>query len=524
MARVNVVNLNLVQLPAAACLNPSPSYYKQFNGYTLGLVAAMLFSVAMWLFGSKVVSRVSLSGLPEEERATRLTQFRSTVISRVLLVLYVTYPGVSVIIFGIFSCTTLPVSGTAYLDADLSIQCYDRQHWKYIAAGIVWLAVVPLGVPAFFLWLLHHFDVPKLAALVSNNAFLREAIKLAWTEGLAQPADSHKLTLDSISDLHLEALYVLLAKEQAADEANDILAGTKAPVEEPTTEELESPEAVNEGSVARIRRNSLLAAVRAKDAAKDAAIGFFRCGGLKRVLKEDAEMTPAAARRVFLLQTLLHWCRTSGRIAISPLHWQTLESLHGYVQSPVDGTSTSPDAGVSKLRSTDVAYKVKHALAECGFLFSAYRVDCWYWYVARPSTLCRPSLTLPHAHREVVELIRKLMLTSILALIAPGSAGQVVAGLLIACVMLFINVKMKPYASELLNFVSVISQTNLACFVLVALLLKVNLDDEGRSGFFAFIVGFLSLVPILLPIIMKLIIFVYGNLESRMLVKDNTFK
>ena len=32
MARVNVVNLNLVQLPKTACLNPSPSFYKQFNG------------------------------------------------------------------------------------------------------------------------------------------------------------------------------------------------------------------------------------------------------------------------------------------------------------------------------------------------------------------------------------------------------------------------------------------------------------------------------------------------------------
>jgi len=32
MSKVNIVNLNLVQLPAAACLNPNPSYYKQFNG------------------------------------------------------------------------------------------------------------------------------------------------------------------------------------------------------------------------------------------------------------------------------------------------------------------------------------------------------------------------------------------------------------------------------------------------------------------------------------------------------------
>ncbi len=35
MARVNVVNLNLVQLPKTACLNPSPSFYAQFNGACL---------------------------------------------------------------------------------------------------------------------------------------------------------------------------------------------------------------------------------------------------------------------------------------------------------------------------------------------------------------------------------------------------------------------------------------------------------------------------------------------------------
>ena len=379
MARVNVVNLNLVQLPAAACLNPSPSYYKQFNGYTLGLVLAMLASWAVWLFGSRVVARISLSGMPAEERATRLAQFRSTVISRMLLVLYMTYPGVSVTIFGVFTCTTLPFSGAAYLDADLSIQCYDREHWKYIAAGVVWLFIVPFGVPAFFLWLLRRFEVPKLAALVSDNAFLREAIKLAWTEGLAQPADSHKLTVDSISDLHLQALYVLFVKEHAADEASDILAGVKAPVEEPLeAEEPESQDLEKEGAVARVRRLSLLAASRATEAAKDAATGF-RCSG--SIFVKDAELSPVAARRVFLLQTLLHWCRNSGRIAVAPLHWQTLESLHAYTLSPDEGASPDPAANVVKLHSKDVAHKVKYALSECGFLFSAYRVDCWYWCV-----------------------------------------------------------------------------------------------------------------------------------------------
>lgn len=32
MSRVNVINLNLVQLPKAACMNPTVDYYKSFNG------------------------------------------------------------------------------------------------------------------------------------------------------------------------------------------------------------------------------------------------------------------------------------------------------------------------------------------------------------------------------------------------------------------------------------------------------------------------------------------------------------
>ena len=45
---------------------------------------------------------------------------------------------------------------------------------------------------------------------------------------------------------------------------------------------------------------------------------------------------------------------------------------------------------------------IDRAMLQLSFLFAAYRIDRWYW--------------------EVAELLRKLALTSILALIAPGSA------------------------------------------------------------------------------------------------------
>ena len=93
-----------------------------------------------------------------------------------------------------------------------------------------------------------------------------------------------------------------------------------------------------------------------------------------------------------------------------------------------------------------------------------------------------------------MELLRKLALTSILGLIAPGSAGQVVVGLLLAFAALMANMRLKPYADRGLNFVSQTSQLNLFCVLLVALLLKVNLDGQADARFFTFIVGILTVV------------------------------
>ena len=116
----------------------------------------------------------------------RLARFDSTVLSRALLVLYLVYPGVSVAVFQCFSCTRLE-SGASFLDADVRITCWDATHRRYVGGAIVWLLLVPVGVPAFLTWLLHRFRVPQMARLLEQNAWLRAAVAHAWREGLAQP-------------------------------------------------------------------------------------------------------------------------------------------------------------------------------------------------------------------------------------------------------------------------------------------------------------------------------------------------
>jgi hypothetical protein len=74
-------------------MHPNPSYYSQFNGYTLGLLFAVAFMAGLWLFGTSVVARLTLRGMTADERAARLARFNSTVLARALLVLYFVYPG-----------------------------------------------------------------------------------------------------------------------------------------------------------------------------------------------------------------------------------------------------------------------------------------------------------------------------------------------------------------------------------------------------------------------------------------------
>jgi magnesium-transporting ATPase (P-type) len=121
-----------------------------------------------------------------------------------------------------------------------------------------------------------------------------------------------------------------------------------------------------------------------------------------------------------------------------------------------------------------------------------------------------------------VELARKLILTSILALVQPGSATQVVVGLIIAFIMLLLNLRLKPFFGDTLNFVNTIAQLNLFCILFVALLLKVQMDGSASDGeFFSVIVGAMSIVPIALPIGIKVFLnFGASNADEHKDMRD----
>ena len=298
-----------------------------------------------------MVARFTLRSLSEEEAAERRARFNSTVLQRVLLILYLCYPGVSVAIVGMFSCVTLK-SGEAFLNADLNIVCWDKLHWRYVAAAVVWVFIVPVGVPVLFIRLLHRFHVPQLARLKTHNAWLRECVKKLWEQGIAQPTiDPMLCTVHSITDVHLELLSAVLLKgadkEQAADILSGMLTGTafeealeaeaKAAEEAKLTEKDKHP-----GFVARMVKHAKELKERGK-ARISHSLG----------IAVDESVIKGEARRDILLQRLLLWAPSSGELAIPTILWVE-EAVPEEKAVPEKTPPASEDAMDTAPRRSDV--------------------------------------------------------------------------------------------------------------------------------------------------------------------------
>ena len=556
--------------------------------------------MAIWYIGKHLVARFTLRGVPEEEAAERRARFNSTVLQRVLLILYLCYPGVSVAIVGMFSCVTLK-SGESFLNADLNIVCWDKLHWRYVAAAVVWVFVVPVGVPILFIRLLHRFHVPQLARLKTHNAWLRECVKKLWEQGIAQPTiDPMLCTVHSISDVHLELLSAVLLKEADKEQAADIVSGvlTGIAFEEALEAEAKAAEAAkaadpnaHPGFVARMVERAKALKERGK-ARMSHTLG----------IAVDETVIDGNARREILLQRLLLWAPSSGEMAIPTILWvdeavaeevtekevaaageegstsKTLRRSDALLLNSLElpPSELAPAVTNKKLdqyhniRSEDVNAMQKTALEETGFLFAAYHCNCWYWCVhatrrcfarsvptpvhdaitaaaaraqggcgagaqahldlavgasaarqrhagcaacaatplpRRPCALTRARCLRPCSHGRGVDCV-------------PHAAAQPAAE---AVQRRHAELRQHNRAAEYvprsgcrLRFLTDARAADLFFFMFVALLLKVQVDgSQSDSSFFTAIVGVMSIAPVVLPIVIKVLMKLSLNPDQK---------
>jgi len=134
------------------------------------------------------------------------------------------------------------------------------------------------------------------------------------------------------------------------------------------------------------------------------------------VEKMSIKELPMEEKRM-LVRQLIHRLIQDDITAIPPLVWQS--------------TSAENEGEDAEISEDD------RIMNRFGFIFVAYRVEWWWW--------------------ESVEMLRKLLMTSILIFIMPGTPGQLFTGAMIAFVFLILNLHIRPFCTAGLNSLSIIS-------------------------------------------------------------------
>eukprot|EP00752_Nemacystus_decipiens_P001402 g1387.t1 len=143
LAIVGVTNLDLGRLLSAGCL-VSVDYHGRLLLSTLGPMV-----VALVLACTYVVATRRNGGADDEGKAS----IKNKLASIMLLVAFLVYGSVSATVFGMFVCEDLDDEGS-YLRGDYSIRCDTDKHRSLQGYSVLMILIYPVGIPAFFAWLL----------------------------------------------------------------------------------------------------------------------------------------------------------------------------------------------------------------------------------------------------------------------------------------------------------------------------------------------------------------------------------
>lgn len=107
-------------------------------GITLGVAAIVFYMMFFWASG--VVFMIK-----RRWGKKKVARFNRTMTSRIITVLGLAYSPLTQTILAVFSCRK--INDKSYLYADLTRVCWGGQHGRYVAAGVFWAILFPLGIP-----------------------------------------------------------------------------------------------------------------------------------------------------------------------------------------------------------------------------------------------------------------------------------------------------------------------------------------------------------------------------------------
>jgi len=133
--------------------------------------------------------------------------------------------------------------------------------------------------------------------------------------------------------------------------------------------------------------------------------------------------------------------------------------------------------------------RMKGAHQAIGMLYKEFYAGCWYWIL--------------------VEQCNKLIITGVLGFIAPGTNGQVAAGMLMTFVMLLIYQGALPYSDKVYRHIGYGAAIQLFLFLVFALLLSADIKITGGGVradrlFYGACLGILTSSVFVLPVLLVL--------------------
>ena len=346
--------------------------------------------------------------------------FNGDVMAHTCVFLNIVYAPVSEAVMAVFACRKL--GDESWLFRDVETQCGTAEHRMYVRLGIFWVVLYVIGIPLVCVGLLAYFRIPHTASRLRRTAMLRGVIELAWWRGVDQPEDVNTslVTEANISEEHLDALFAGLRLDSKRRSSWRLKLALAA---------------------GRMRRQLSMAAARSVGRTSDhaAAAAAAEVGG-RHVHDGDDSLgdahAPQLLTRAERLDVLQAWARRN--VHLSHFTWDDISGCDDDVRRP--------------------------GFASIDHLYIPFYPTRWYF--------------------GLVQNVVKLVLTSLLLFIVPGTPAQIVAGMSISFAVLLWYLRLLPYAEKVARQIAYSSYIVIFLFFVLALLLKMDVPVTPNDNLF----------------------------------------
>ncbi|KAK3281532.1 hypothetical protein CYMTET_10676, partial [Cymbomonas tetramitiformis] len=402
-----------------------------------------------------------------------------------------------------------------YLRTDYSTQCYTSEYNAYVPAALAGVLLYVIGIPIAFFAILLHNDVPRTAQRKLDQARLNAMVNKLVTDGRVMwdlfPVNCVQLV--DLSDRLLLYIYKMYLPFSTKDPMMKRLQGLQVKIfpEEDTLLTLSKVMGDDHAELMRhydseckqLRDHQAHSPGADQGHARDGTDGVDAPTGMQPASPANARSLGSSSRdssqsaRTFIVPesgSAEHFVASTRAVAIKAVRQRGLRSaevdhVNDFVYDKTTGALTFGAEMRNKLVA-DLAWFAKSSgcvadeelswddlpddeslhtttddiqargIEMCGLLYAGYHVGAWHW--------------------EFVELLRKLILTSLIIFIDPGGPLQIICALLVVFLVLVMNLKSSPFMDDRVDLLSQVVQIQLFLTLVIGLMLFYE-DAEGAD-------------------------------------------